>query len=84
MYRAINLDTMQTVAVKQIQLEGFTEEKIVQLMQEVDQVKQLSHPNIIKYEGIARDNNSLSVVLECVHHFAPLPFNFGASYVLGI
>ena len=84
MYRAINLDTMQTVAVKQIQLEGFTEEKIVQLMQEVDRVKQLSHPNIIKYEGITKENNSLSVVLECVHHFAHLPFYFGASYVLGL
>ena len=57
--------------MKQIQLEGFKEEQIVRLMQEVGLVKQLSHPNIIKYEGMSRDKHTLSIVLECVRFLPP-------------
>jgi serine/threonine protein kinase len=77
-YRAVtgNPITGQAVAVKQIELKGFREEEIVQLMKEVDLVKKLSHPNIIKYETIDRSENTLSIMLECVFiHPAPLPFN---------
>jgi len=78
-YRALNLNTGQMVAVKRIDLEGLKEEEIAQLMQEVDLVKRLSHPSIVKYEGMARDENTLSIVLEYVSsstfisRFAPLP-----------
>jgi serine/threonine protein kinase len=59
---------MQIVAVKQIQLEDMKTEEIAQLVHEVDLVKRLSHPKIIKYEGMVRDNlrNTLSMVVECV------------------
>ena len=59
---------MQVVAVKQIQLDDFKTEEIMQLEHEVDLIKRLSHPNIIKYEGAIRDSlrNTLSMVLECV------------------
>jgi len=68
--------------VKQIELKGFREDDIVQLMQEVDLVKKLSHPNVIKYEGIDRDENTLSIMLECVPiRSAPPSFGFGASSV---
>ncbi|KAI0708843.1 Pkinase-domain-containing protein [Cerioporus squamosus] len=63
-YRALNLNTGQMVAVKRIRLEGLKEEEIAQLMREVDLVKSLSHPSIVKYEGMARDDDSLSIVLE--------------------
>jgi serine/threonine protein kinase len=56
------------VAIKQIGLDGLKEEEIAQLMREVDLVKRLSHPSIVKYEGMARDENTLSIVLECVPH----------------
>ena len=69
MYRALNLNTGQMVAVKRIGLEGLKEEEISQLMREVDLVKRLSHPSIVKYEGMARDENTLSIVLECVPSF---------------
>ena len=65
-YRALNLNTGQMVAVKRIGLDGLKEEEISQLMKEVDLVKSLSHPSIVKYEGMARDENTLSIVLECV------------------
>ncbi|KAH9001955.1 hypothetical protein EDB83DRAFT_2324513 [Lactarius deliciosus] len=60
-YRALNLNTGQMVAVKRIGLEGLKEEEISQLMREVDLVKRLSHPSIVKYEGMARDEN---IILE--------------------
>jgi serine/threonine protein kinase len=62
----LNLNTGQMVAVKRIRLEGLKEEEVTQLMREVDLVKSLSHPSIVKYEGMARDKDTLSIVLECV------------------
>jgi serine/threonine protein kinase len=52
------------VAVKRIRLEGLKEEEVMQLMREVELVKSLSHPSIVKYEGMARDEDTLSIVLE--------------------
>ena len=52
------------VAVKRIRLEGLSEDDVKQLMREVDVVKSLRHPSIVKYEGMARDENTLSIVLE--------------------
>ncbi|EPQ56313.1 hypothetical protein GLOTRDRAFT_120867 [Gloeophyllum trabeum ATCC 11539] len=63
-YRALNLNTGQMVAVKRIRLEGLKEDEISQLMGEVDLLKSLSHPSIVKYEGMARDADTLSIVLE--------------------
>ncbi|KDQ26670.1 hypothetical protein PLEOSDRAFT_30777, partial [Pleurotus ostreatus PC15] len=63
-YRALNLNTGQMVAVKRIRLEGLKENEVTQLMREVDLVKSLSHPSIVKYEGMARDEDTLSIVLE--------------------
>jgi serine/threonine protein kinase len=63
-YRALNTNTGQIVAIKRIRLEGLKEDGIKQLMGEVDFVKSLSHPSIVKYEGMARDPTTLNVVLE--------------------
>lgn len=63
-YRALNLNTGQMVAVKRIRLEGLKEEEVMTLMREVDLVKSLSHPSIVKYEGMARDDDTLNIVLE--------------------
>lgn len=71
MYRAVNSRTAQNVAVKQIKLEGFKEEEIAQIMQDVDLFKRLSHPNIIKFEGAERDKKILVTVLECVSYPTP-------------
>jgi serine/threonine protein kinase len=63
-YRALNLTTGQMVAVKRIRLEGLKEEEVMQLMNEVDLMKSLSHPSIVKYEGMVRDEDFLNIVLE--------------------
>lgn len=60
----MNLNTGQMFAVKRMSLTWLKEEEISQLMKEVDLVKSLSHPNIVKYEGMARDEDILSIVLE--------------------
>ena len=64
MYRALNLNTRQMVAVKRIRLEGLSEDEVRQLMKEVDVVKSLSHPSIVKYEGMSRDSDTFNIVLE--------------------
>ena len=63
-YRALILHTGQAVAVKRIRLEGLKEDDVMQLMREVDLVKSLSHPSIVKHEGMARDGDTLNIVLE--------------------
>ncbi|KAH9028019.1 hypothetical protein EDB83DRAFT_2319580 [Lactarius deliciosus] len=92
-YRALNLNTGQMVAVKRIGLEGLKEEEISQLMREVDLVKRLSHPSIVKYEGMARDENTLSIALEYAENgslgqtlkaFGKLNEKLVASYVFKI
>ncbi|KIK61777.1 hypothetical protein GYMLUDRAFT_42823 [Collybiopsis luxurians FD-317 M1] len=92
-YRALNLNTGQMVAVKRIRLEGLKEEEVTQLMREVDLVKRLSHPSIIKYEGMHRDADTLSIVLEyaengslgqTVKSFGKLNEKLVASYVVRI
>ncbi|KAG7093683.1 hypothetical protein E1B28_007341 [Marasmius oreades] len=92
-YRALNLNTGQMVAVKRIRLEGLKEEEVTQLMKEVDLVKRLSHPSIVKYEGMARDADTLSIVLEYAENgslgqtlkaFGRLNERLVASYVVRI
>ncbi|KAF9047085.1 hypothetical protein BDZ89DRAFT_25562 [Hymenopellis radicata] len=92
-YRALNLNTGQMVAVKRIRLEGLKEDEVTTLMREVDLVKRLSHPSIVKYEGMARDENTLSIVLEYAENgslgqtlkaFGKLNERLIASYVVKI
>ena len=71
-YRALNLNTGQMVAVKRISLQGLSEDEISNLMKEVDVLKRLSHPSIVKYEGMVRSTDTLSIVLEYVFLFSIL------------
>ncbi|KAJ7765490.1 STE/STE11/cdc15 protein kinase [Mycena maculata] len=92
-YRALNLNTGQMVAVKRIRLDGLKEDEVTTLMREVDLVKSLSHPSIVKYEGMARDQDTLSIVLEYAENgslgqtlkaFGKLNERLVASYVVKI
>ncbi|KAG8889264.1 hypothetical protein FRB98_005077 [Tulasnella sp. 332] len=67
-YRALNLNTGQMVAVKRIRLEGLPETEVTQLMKEVELLKKLQHPSIVSYEGMVRDEDSLDIVLEYVEN----------------
>ncbi|KAI9434153.1 hypothetical protein H4582DRAFT_2060347 [Lactarius indigo] len=71
---------------------GFREEHSL-LMREVGMVKRLPHRSIVKYEGMARDENTLSIVLEyaesdslgqTLNAFGKLNEKLVASYVFKI
>lgn len=61
-YKGLNLRTNQLVAIKQITLEQ--DQDILQLMGEIDLLKILKHPNIVKYHGFVKTDTSLNVFLE--------------------
>ncbi|KAJ1306725.1 hypothetical protein OPQ81_007714 [Rhizoctonia solani] len=92
-YRALNLTTGQMVAVKQLALNGLSADEVKNLKKEVDLLKSLSHPSIVKYEGMAQDEDHLSIVLEYVENgslgqtlkaFGKLNEKLVASYVIRI
>lgn len=63
MYRALNLNNGQFVAVKRITLENLDED-IDTIMREVEVLKRLKHPSIVRYLGMAKDDRFLDIILE--------------------
>ncbi|WWC88803.1 uncharacterized protein L201_003716 [Kwoniella dendrophila CBS 6074] len=63
-YRALNFLTGETVAIKSISLLSLPASSIPDIMSEIDLLKNLNHPNIVKYKGFARDKENLFIVLE--------------------
>ena len=92
-YRALNLNSGQMVAVKRIKLEGRSDEDVTQLMNEVDLLKSLTHPSVVKYEGLVRGPEVVSIILEYVENgsllhtlkaFGNFPEKLVGSYVVKI
>lgn len=54
------------LAIKRIQLTERNGKEVDELMQEVELLKSLDHPYIVRYEGFIRDNEFLSIILEYV------------------
>lgn len=63
-YRALNFLTGETVAIKSISLLSLPPAALPDIMSEIDLLKNLNHPNIVKYKGFARDRENLFIVLE--------------------
>lgn len=53
------------MAVKRITLENLDED-IEQIMKEVEVLKRLKHPSIVRYLGMTRDEKYLDIILEYV------------------
>ncbi|GAA5890899.1 hypothetical protein JCM6882_008851 [Rhodosporidiobolus microsporus] len=92
-YRALNLNTGQVVAVKRIQLDGKSESEIDQLSNEIGLLQRLAHPSVVKYEGVVRTEHYLNIILEYVENgslektlrqFGCLPESLVASYAVKI
>ncbi|TDL20406.1 kinase-like protein [Rickenella mellea] len=92
-YRAVNLETGELVAVKRIPLRGMSEDEIRRIMEDVDLFSMLSHPCIVKYIGAYRDAIFLNVVQELANRgslgqtlktFGKLTERLTSSYVTKI
>ncbi|KAJ2078885.1 Protein kinase of the Mitotic Exit Network [Coemansia sp. RSA 988] len=67
-YRALDLETGQMVAVKQISLEGQDPSNMDDVMQEVELLKSLSSPRIVRYHGFVKTDTHLNLVMEFVEN----------------
>lgn len=67
-YRALNQDTGQVVAVKRIKLQDKADSEIEQLMREVELLKKLSHPSVVHYEGFIKTDGYINIILEYVEN----------------
>ncbi|KAL9108663.1 MAG: hypothetical protein Q9227_006609 [Pyrenula ochraceoflavens] len=65
-YRALNWGTGETVAVKQIRLADLPKSELRVIMLEIDLLKNLDHPNIVKYQGFVKTPETLNIILEYV------------------
>ncbi|CAA0834761.1 Mitogen-activated protein kinase kinase kinase 3 [Striga hermonthica] len=70
-YMGMNLDSGELLAVKEVAVATNSTSKktqgyIDELEKEVNLLKNLSHPNIVRYLGTAREEDSLNILLEFV------------------
>ncbi|KAG9449591.1 hypothetical protein H6P81_009556 [Aristolochia fimbriata] len=71
-YMGMNLDSGELLAVKQVSIAANSASKertqahIRDLEEEVKLLKNLSHPNIVRYLGTAREDETLNILLEFV------------------
>ncbi|GAN01455.1 conserved hypothetical protein [Mucor ambiguus] len=89
-FRALDLMSGKTVAVKQINLKDARKADIEDMMQEASLLSSLTHGNIVKYEGFIQTQEHVNIVLEYVEngsllhtlkHFGhALPEHLVASY----
>ncbi|KAG9073452.1 hypothetical protein FS749_015170, partial [Ceratobasidium sp. UAMH 11750] len=87
---ALNWTTGETVAVKQIQLSDVPKSELGELMSEINLLKILDHPNIVKYKGYVKTRECLYIILEycengSLHNickrFGKFPENLVAVYI---
>jgi serine/threonine protein kinase len=63
-YSALNWSTGETVAIKQVRLSDMPKTELNVIMQEIDLLKNLNHPNIVKYHGFVKSSEALWIILE--------------------
>ncbi|CAO3667237.1 hypothetical protein CU097_009917 [Rhizopus azygosporus] len=80
-YRALDLISGKTVAIKQINLKSSKKQDIEDMMQEARLLSSLTHPNIVKYEGFIQTQEHINIVLEYVENGSLLNTlkSFGSS-----
>ncbi|KAK9329128.1 kinase-like domain-containing protein [Lipomyces starkeyi] len=63
-YTALNIWTGETVAAKQISLSNLPKAEIQKIMLEIDLLRALDHPNIVRYHGFVKTEDILYIILE--------------------
>ena len=69
------MGTGETVAVKQVKLADLPKSELRVITLEIDLLKNLDHPNIVKYRGFVKSADSLNIILEYCENGSP-PFYF--------
>ncbi|XP_010534878.1 PREDICTED: MAP3K epsilon protein kinase 1-like isoform X2 [Tarenaya hassleriana] len=91
-YKGLDLESRDFVAVKQVSLENIAQEDLNIIMQEIDLLKNLNHKNIVKYLGSLKTRSHLHIILEYVENgslaniikpnrFGPFPESIVADYI---
>ncbi|KAJ1622898.1 kinase-like domain-containing protein, partial [Pavlovales sp. CCMP2436] len=62
-FRAVNRSTGEVVAIKKMKKKFFTWEECMEL-REVQSLRKMSHPNIVKLKEVIRENDELHFVFE--------------------
>lgn len=74
--------TGDCVAIKQLSLGGISQDNLAGIMGEIDLLKNLNHPNIVKYVGSFKTRTHLYIILEFMENGALSsvikPSKFGA------
>ncbi|CAG9322016.1 CDC15_2 [Blepharisma stoltei] len=65
-YKALNKETAQIVAIKQISVVNVSEDQISSIHKEINLMKRLSHQNIVKYIDVISSDQYLNIVLEFI------------------
>eukprot|EP00762_Andalucia_godoyi_P006297 ANDGO_05928.mRNA.1 Mitogen-activated protein kinase kinase kinase 2 len=68
-YLGLDLESGQLLAVKEVVFHGTItaiQSQVTQLMREISLMRQLDHPNIVRYIGAERKNASLYILMEYV------------------
>jgi serine/threonine protein kinase len=63
-FKGTCIKTGEVVAVKQIALSGMSQDRLADIMQEIDLLKKLNHENIVKYIESFKTRSHLHIVLE--------------------
>eukprot|EP00850_Spirogloea_muscicola_P009747 SM000055S18281 [mRNA] locus=s55:503995:513174:+ [translate_table: standard] len=67
-YKGVDLQNGDFVAIKQVSLENIPSEDLASIMQEIDLLKNLNHRNIVKYLGSFKTKSHLYIILEYVEN----------------
>jgi len=89
-YRALNLENGEVVAIKQLKLNKISKSELDVIMTEINLLKKLKHPNIVKYYGFIKTKDFLNIILEYCENgslqtiykrFGQFPENLVAVYI---
>lgn len=82
MFKGMDTRTGDCVAIKQLSLGGISQDNLAGIMGEIDLLKNLNHPNIVKYVGSFKTRTHLYIILEFMENGALSsvikPSKFGA------
>ncbi|KAK1387356.1 hypothetical protein POM88_015534 [Heracleum sosnowskyi] len=68
LYKGLDLENGDFVAIKQVSLENIGQEDLNIIMQKIDLLKNLNHKNIVKYLGSSKTKSHLHIILEYVEN----------------